>query len=226
MEQIIIANHKMYLNSLQDIDTYIQKLNKHKNQIIVLPQSIYLERFIKNGFTVGTQNVSPEKEGPYTSEISAQAINDIGGKYVLIGHSEVRQNPNKINKEIKEAINNHLKVILCVGENQKEKEHNQTKVIIKQQIKNAINNINEKIIIAYEPNWAIGSNQIPKKEDIQQIVAYIKSLFTYNIQVLYGGSVSIDNIKKLKEMNLDGYLIGQSSTDAEEFLKIIEVVLE
>ena len=228
MSKLVLANLKMYQCTKEEVNDYINKLKEVKNKFIVFPSVIYLEKFIQNNFICGVQNASAHNPGPYTSEVSIHALKNIGVKYVLLGHSEVRQNMAEddelINLKIKQALDNHLKVVLCVGENLEAYNQSQTKDILKNQIYNALKNINEEVIISYEPVWAIGSGKTPTNSEIEDIVNYIKSLFNYNIKVLYGGSVSDNNIETLNEIpNVDGFLIGKAATKPSSLIKIIEV---
>ncbi len=228
MSKLVLANLKMYQCTKEEVNDYINKLKEVKNKFIVFPSVIYLEKFIQNNFICGVQNASAHNPGPYTSEVSIHALKNIGVKYVLLGHSEVRQNMAEddelINLKIKQALDNHLKVVLCVGENLEAYNQSQTKDILKNQINNALKNINEEVIISYEPVWAIGSGKTPTNSEIEDIVSYIKSLFNYNIKVLYGGSVSDNNIETLNEIpNVDGFLIGKAATKPSSLIKIIEV---
>lgn len=228
MSKLVLANLKMYQCTKEEVNDYINKLKEVKNKFIVFPSVIYLEKFIQNNFICGVQNASVHNPGPYTSEISIHALKNIGVKYVLLGHSEVRQNmfedDELINLKIKQALDNNLKVVLCIGENLEAYNQSQTKDILKNQIYNALKNINEEVIISYEPVWAIGSGKTPTNSEIEDIVSYIKSLFNYNIKVLYGGSVSDNNIETLNEIpNVDGFLIGKAATKPSSLIKIIEV---
>lgn len=228
MSKLVLANLKMYQCTKEEVNDYINKLKEVKNKFIVFPSVIYLEKFIQNNFICGVQNASAHNPGPYTSEVSIHALKNIGVKYVLLGHSEVRQNMAEddelINLKIKQALDNNLKVVLCIGENLEAYNQSQTKDILKNQIYNALKNINEEVIISYEPVWAIGSGKTPTNSEIEDIVSYIKSLFNYNIKVLYGGSVSDNNIETLNEIpNVDGFLIGKAATKPSSLIKIIEV---
>ena len=231
MKKLILANLKMYHSTKADIDKYLNDLNNEKEKFIVFPPLIYLDRFIQKSYTCGVQNISVNNPGPYTNEISAHSVKDMGASYALLGHSEVRQNMHEadelINQKIKKAIETNLKVILCVGENLEAYNQSQTKQILKNQISNALKDINEEIIISYEPVWAIGSGKTPTNEEIEDIAIYIKSLFNYNIKVLYGGSVSEQTIQTLNQIkNIDGFLIGYAATKPNSLKKIIEVVSE
>ena len=226
MKKLIFVNLKMYLNTIKDIQNYIDNLKKEKDKIVIFPQTIYINEFIKNNFHTGTQNISAYEKGAHTGEISALSVKNIGAEYVLIGHSELREYENNktINQKIKSALDNNLKVVLCIGENLESYNQNKTKEIIKNQIEKALEKINQEIIISYEPVWAIGTGLTPKEEEIKDIIDYIKNIFNYQIKVLYGGSVSEKNINKLKQIkNIDGFLIGSAAVNPNNLKKIIEV---
>ena len=116
MNKLILVNLKMYLNTQKEVDDYIIKTYDLKDKFIVFPPAIYLSKFIQNNFHVGIQNTSHHQSGAYTGEISAKAIQDLGVKYTLIGHSEVRENLQEndelLNQKIAIATQNNLKVIL------------------------------------------------------------------------------------------------------------------
>lgn len=215
----LFLNHKMNL-TLDQIKEYIIKLNEVKEKIVVFPSNIYLKEFIDNDYITGIQNIYYKDVGAYTGEISPQQAKSLEVEYVLIGHSERRiyDNDEIINKKIKKALENHLQVILCIGENEFEDETR-----LYQQITAALKGINEEVIIAYEPVYAIGTGITLNYKEIEKKISYIKSIV--NAKVLYGGSVSSKNIKELNEVSLiDGYLLGTASLDPEEVIKILEVV--
>lgn len=222
MEKIVVANHKMNLD-LNEIKDFISK-TKGK-QVIVCPTSIYTSYFIDGGIVTGLQNIYHEDFGAYTGEISPKQAKSLGIDYAIIGHSERRtvfkEDNNIINKKIKKALENGLKVIFCIGE----KLNEDYKVVLENQITEGLNNIQEEIIVAYEPVWSIGTGKIPTNEDIIKVTNYIKEFFSYEVKVLYGGSVNTSNINTLNEVKeVSGYLIGGASTNADELIKIIEVV--
>ncbi len=217
----IVLNHKMNLD-YEDIKNYIKNMDDVKHRVIVLPSYIYIDAFVKNGFIVGCQNIYTEDFGPYTGEISPMQISSIGAEYVLIGHNERKVMFNEdydlLNKKVKSAIKNGLKVILCVGENKGENED-----ALYKQVTSALNGVNEKVCIVYEPVYSIGTGIIPSNEEIEKKVHYIKSLV--NCEVLYGGSVLPSNIDVLKKVNnIDGFILGSSSLNPQDVKKILEVV--
>ena len=127
-----------------------------------------------------------------------------------------------------------MKVILCIGETLEEKNMLKTARVLKKQLREDLKNVNDfsNIIIAYEPRWAIGTNKVPSNNDIEKTAIFIKETINKlydvdNVEILYGGSVNSKNIKEINKIKeIDGVLVGKASTDAKEFLKIIEVVSE
>lgn len=225
MAKMILANLKMYFNTLQEIKNYQDELENYKTKFVVFPQNIYLENFIKNGFIVGSQDISDKETGPYTGEVSAKSIKDLKAQYTIIGHYEVRQKNknenNLIEEKIKQALKNNLKVVLCVGETIKEKNEGMVEETIKNQLKNI--KPNENIIVTYEPTYSIGSDINPTNEEIIKVIKQIKKLG--HKKVLYGGNVNIDNINDINKLELiDGFLIGSDAIKSSNLIKMIEVV--
>lgn len=238
-KKIIIGNQKMYM-SIGEIGEFLKEITGKilTSNVVVCPSSIYIPYFLKHRYSVGIQNICVKNDGQYTGEISAKQVSNMGLKYALVGHSERRmyysEDNDTINQKIKNLLENNITPVLCVGETSEEKNLLKTNKILKSDIVSCLKNINhddlEKIIIAYEPIWAIGTNRIPTMAEIKSNVKYIKELvrqiYKKEIRVIYGGSVNPNNIEKLNKIdNLDGFLVGGSSTKAEEFLKIIEVVV-
>lgn len=186
---------------------------------------------------VGAQNVHFEEKGAFTGEISPKMLKEIGTEYVIIGHSERRQyyaeTDESVNKKIKAALNHDLKPIVCVGETLEQREVGITKDFVTTQVKNAFEGLEKedakKIIIAYEPIWAIGTGKTASKEDANEVCSWIReeirSLYgdiADEIIIQYGGSVKSSNAKELFSMpDIDGGLVGGASLDAEDFSKIV-----
>ena len=233
-----IANWKMYgglnsLNSLHKVINFLKKFKKNKfikviycpPNTLIRPMSKKLKNFPIN---VGAQNCHEnENYGPFTGFVNAKMLKNVGAKFVIIGHSENRQrgeNNKLINIKIKSALKAGLKVIFCIGETSVEKRKKITKKILHKQIKLGLDKIKNKnkIIIAYEPIWSIGTGMIPKSEDLFDTINFIKKKFK-NFKVLYGGSVNTKNINDLKLIdNIDGFLIGGASQDSKKFIDIIK----
>lgn len=234
--KIIIGNMKMYMN-IQDIDKYLKEMeNKITNNVILCPTNIYIPYFLNKGYNIGIQNVHYQESGSYTGEVSPKQAYDIGIRYSIVGHSERRLYFNEtdidINKKVKSCLSNNLSVILCIGETEEEKNMLKTDIVLKHQLKIALNDIDkkyqDKIIIAYEPRWAIGTNKIPSNKEIKDSINYIKLILKQcklDLKVVYGGSINDKNIEVLKNIdNIDGFMVGTSSVDTKKFGKIIEII--
>lgn len=218
--KLIVGNLKMYFDG-SEIVNYLNCV-KFNDNVIILPSSIHIPYFLNKGFNVGVQNIGLFN---VTGEISALQVKNLGVSYVLLGHSERRniENNGYVNLKVKESLENGLNVILCVGESLDERNNNLTKDVIKRQLDECLNGIDESVIIAYEPVWAIGTGIVPSNDEISDIVCFIKNLYPY--RVLYGGSVNYNNIAELEKCNvLDGYLIGKSSSIISDFNGIIDCV--
>lgn len=228
--KIIAANFKMNLTK-KEIDNYLKEIdNKKINNVIFFPSNLYIPYFSK--YNIGSQDISFKEIGSITGDTSIKQYLDFNIKYVLIGHSERRKyfNDSKyISDKVNLALKNNIIPIICVGETEEEYNNNLTKKVLKDELDEALENnitlLNNKIIIANEPIFSIGTNKVLDIKEIENIITYIKSYLknTYllDIKVLYGGSVNLNNIGNLEKIsNLDGYLIGNASLDAKSFLDL------
>lgn len=235
MTKIVFGNQKTYMN-FDDVQKFEKKFNDVDcSSTVICPSYIYISEYKNNSsFLVGAQNVSASKNGATTGEISAEQLKSIGCKYCLVGHSERRKDQNEdsniILEKIKRLLENGIIPVLCIGESFEEKENDITKDVVGKEIIEVFSNLDktqiQKIIIAYEPIWSIGSGLIPKTEEIEEMLSYIKDFvmekYDSSVKVLYGGSVNKDNIQMLNEISvIDGYLIGGASAKADEFLYIM-----
>lgn len=243
---IIAANWKMNPSSLQEsnelINNILESSNQTNNKIIICPPFTFiypLSQYIKNSnIYLGAQDCYTEISGAFTGETSISMLSSLGCSYILVGHSERRnifnETNKKINKKINLVINEGLNCILCIGENKNEYEKGMNKEICSIQLTECLLNINEndldKIIIAYEPVWAIGKglNATPEiAEDVHSYIRYwISNKYSEDIAkkmcILYGGSVNPDNINNiLQKDNINGVLVGGASLDSNKFNKLI-----
>jgi triosephosphate isomerase len=233
-----IANWKMYgglnsLNSLHKVNKFFKNFKKGKYaKIIYCPPNTLIRPMSKKLKTskilVGAQNChEQESYGAFTGSVNPKMLKHVGAKYVIIGHSENRSSgeTNKlINLKIKTALKSGLRVIFCIGETFQEKRKKITKKVLNKQINVGLNKIKNRnrIIIAYEPIWSIGSGLIQKSNELFDTINFIKKK-NRNIKVLYGGSVNPKNINELKSINnIDGFLIGGASQDPKKFIDIIK----
>ncbi len=180
---------------------------------------------------IGGQDCGYEEKGAFTGDISAKMLHDAGCNYVILGHSERRQNHFEtnevVNKKVQVALKNKLIPILCIGESLDLREGDKYLDFIKEQIANSIpQNIDiENLIIAYEPIWSIGTGKIPSKDQINEMADFIKNeveknkkFKINNLRILYGGSTNKDNTKEIMSVkNISGMLVGGASLKAQEF---------
>tara|TARA_B100002051_G_scaffold192875_1_gene182879 strand:- start:555 stop:1307 length:753 start_codon:yes stop_codon:yes gene_type:complete len=238
-----IANWKMYGNKA-DIDKSVSviKLANYKKykklKIIYCPPYTLLDAFCnktkKSNVTIGAQNCHPNNDyGSFTGSINAKLIKSTGAKYIIIGHSENRDNGETdliINKKILSALRENLKIIFCFGETLSEKRKKNTYNVLKKQITNGlrgIKNINN-IIFAYEPVWSIGTGIVPKNLELTRNISNVKRILRKlkkndTAKILYGGSVNPKNAKELAQIKeINGFLIGGASLSAKKFIDIIK----
>ncbi|NLT39588.1 MAG: triose-phosphate isomerase [Clostridiales bacterium] len=193
--------------------------------------------------TVGAQNMHHEPSGAYTGEISSQMLQDLGVKYVIVGHSERRRDFGEtdviVNKKLRAALGGNMIPILCVGESIEQRERGVTEELICLQIKEALSGVEarqvRRIVIAYEPIWAIGTGMTATVEDAREVCALIRAQIrrvfgaaaARSVRILYGGSMNAKNAKGLLACpDIDGGLIGGASLSADEFITIIEEAVQ
>lgn len=192
---------------------------------------------------LGAQNMYPQPEGAFTGEISPLMLKDLKCRYVILGHSERRQyfkeTDAMINEKVATAIKYSLIPILCIGETLQERESRQYFEVVKRQFDEGLKGLTgedvAKLVIAYEPVWAIGTGQTATPEQAEQMHSYIRRLLNEKVgeeigakvPLLYGGSVKPDNINELiSKPNVDGALVGGASLKGESFIQIIQGAVE
>lgn len=241
---LIAGNWKMNLTResavqlLKSLKSEAQGL--HAIELAVFPPAIFLETAEKilTGTSIrwGAQNLGEKESGPYTGEISSQMLNDFGCRYVLIGHSERRHLFNETNAVVAEkfitAAQNGLYPIVCVGETLEERLSETTFQVIKEQIDAVLlpRLFLDRLLIAYEPVWAIGTGMAATAEQAQEVhqmirdrVAEIDKEVALGLRILYGGSVVPDNAGTLSRMpDIDGALVGGASLDVQRFMSIAQ----
>ena len=229
--KIIAANFKMN-GDREFIDTWFQNFNADtENLVIVGLPPIYLEssvqNFNKSNIKIAAQNVSKfNNPGAYTGQMSSAMLNDVGVEFCIVGHSEAREHLCEDNESVYEKYNClktfSITPIVCIGESLEVREANNHLHFISNQIEK-FNTNEDKIIFAYEPIWAIGSGLVPTQEEIEEMSSHIKSYFSQQVTVLYGGSVNAKNSSEILNMNnIDGVLVGGASLNAEEFANIAQ----
>lgn len=228
MKKLIIANWKCNPTNLVEAKILFNKVKKGikgtKNKVVICPPFVWLSAFAKGfgGLAFGSQDCHYEQSGAYTGEVSPKMLKDLGCQYVIIGHSERRkyfkESDEIINKKLKAGLKTGLIPILCIGEkrgeNQKRVINNQLKTDLKGIIKKDL----KKIIIAYEPIWAIGTGDFCPADRAKKARDFIKKKL--DNKVLYGGSVNSKVARNYIEVGFDGLLVGGASLNAKEFIKI------
>jgi triosephosphate isomerase len=247
-KNVIAGNWKMN-NDLKASEKLIVELknllqNEKPNcDVIVCPPYTSLTEASKliNGSisNLGAQNMYFEESGAFTGEVSASMLKSAGCEYVILGHSERRtifgESDELINKKIKKALSAGLKPIFCVGELLEERENGTTNDVIKRQVLKGLEGISaeemKKIIVAYEPVWAIGTGKTATPAQAQEVHEFIRDLIEvdYSLEVAnditiqYGGSVKPDNAKELlSQKDIDGALVGGACLKADSFMGIIK----
>lgn len=188
---------------------------------------------------LGAQNMHQADEGAFTGEISPRMLSSLGVSYVILGHSERRQYFHETDELVRQKVmmahQHEIIPIVCVGENLEERETDQTKQVVQNQVSSALSGLSSdqmsKTVIAYEPVWAIGTGKSSTAEDANDVIAYIRSVVedlynqqvARNVRIQYGGSVKPDNIRSfMQQPDIDGALVGGASLKPDAFLQLLE----
>ena len=239
---IVAGNWKMNLNH-PDSTRLIDEINTSEihsdTELIVAPPSIYLSSFNKkqHHFSLSAQNIHFEENGAFTGEISAEMLSSLNINYAIVGHSERRslfhETDEIIFKKVESLLKYKVTPIFCCGELKEEREEGRAFEVVSNQLNNLLTHLNEdqikKVIIAYEPVWAIGTGLTASPEDAQNMHQHIRGSIAdqfsietaENISILYGGSCKPENAKDIfSQDDIDGGLIGGASLDCKSFLSI------
>lgn len=254
-KKLTVANFKMSLNMSFEYQKWMDTFKKATArtdlvgvEIVLCPPIALLDKFVSEvddeSVSFGSQNCFWEQKGPFTGENSPAIIKSVGGKYVILGHSERRkyfsETNEAINLKLQAALKSSLTPILCIGESGEEKKNDQTLEVIKKQFDECLNEISpvkmEEIVLCYEPIWAISANNpdhLPDSNEIMEARLLIKKLVmkTYGeriankTRILYGGSVKGDNAEEVcVNAGMDGALIGGASLLPYDLVKVAEIL--
>lgn len=243
---VIAGNWKMYKvrdEALQFIYQVNQEVPSNEQvETVLFANDVLLRCMVKrqgDNLKIGAQNMHYEEFGAFTGETSPKLLEATGVSYVLIGHSERRQmfgeTDETVNKKVHAAFKYELTPVVCVGESLEIREAGTTNDFVKEQVKRAFSHVAPeqmlKVIIAYEPIWAIGTGKTATPEQAEETILAIRNVITElygisiadKVRILYGGSVNPKNIAELLEKpNIDGALVGGASLDPASFLTLIE----
>ncbi len=225
----------------QMINELKEKVKDCKHEVLICPTFVCLPAAVKaaegSNIQIGAQNLHFEDKGAFTGEVSAQMLKEVGVTHVIIGHSERREyfaeTDDTVNKKVIQALKYGLTPVLCCGESLKQREDGITFDFIRSQIKIAFRNISKddavKIVVAYEPIWAIGTGKVATSEQANEVCADIRKCLAgiydnetaENIRILYGGSVNKGCAAELFAMSdIDGGLVGGASLKCDDFAVI------
>ncbi len=238
---IMAGNWKMFKTEAEAVDfakNIVPQVADVKDRVILLcPPLLVLSKVndeIKNSnVALGAQNLFWEDQGAFTGEVSAPMLKAIGCTYVIIGHSERRQyfgeTNETVNKKLFASLKHGLLPIVCIGEKLEEREAGKTFKVIESQVKGSFANVTpeqwKKIVVAYEPVWAIGTGKTATPDQAQEVHAFIRKLLpkevAERVRILYGGSVKPENVKALMaQPDIDGGLVGGASLKVDSFARL------
>jgi triosephosphate isomerase len=248
-QQIVAGNWKMN-NTLSEgsalVSSILEKIQHPKGLVVLAPPltsllSVGVQINGHEGFHLAAQNCHQESKGAYTGEVSAAMIAGAGASFVILGHSERRQYFHETNEmlaaKVNQALSHHLRPIFCCGEPLDIREDEKHELYVETQLRAGLFHLDEahfrKVVIAYEPIWAIGTGKTATSAQAQEIHAYIRSVFAAKygqdisdqISILYGGSVKASNANEIfSQPDVDGGLVGGASLIATEFAAIINAL--
>src|SRR5437773_3041019 len=244
---VIAGNWKMFKTVADSVATVLALkpfvANANHCEIVIAPVftalKIVADRLEGSNIKVAAQNCAAEqKEGPFTGEIAAFMLRDDGCSHVIVGHSERRQyyfdSDEVVSRKTHAGLAAGLAVIVCVGETLEQRDQGNAERVVREQLVGGLNGLTasdlDRIIVAYEPVWAIGTGRTATPEQAQEMHAFIRRVFAdrysnqvaTDVRIVYGGSVKPDNIAGLmSQRDIDGALVGGASLQADNFAKIV-----
>lgn len=245
MRKPIIAGnwkmHKTIAEALEFVNEVKDRVNNDKVEAVICAPFTLLKDLKQatkgTNIKIGAQNMHFEEKGAFTGEISPLMLKELGMDYVVIGHSERRQYFNEtdetVNKKVLKALEVGIDPILCVGETLEEREAGNTKDVCKVQVEKALENVSKedlaKVVIAYEPVWAIGTGKTATSEDANDVIAYIREVvanlygeLANEVRIQYGGSVKPSNVAEImNQSDIDGALVGGASLEANDYVELV-----
>ena len=245
MRKPIIAGnwkmHKTIAEALEFVNDVKDKVSNNEVEAVICAPFTLLKDLKEatkgTDIKIGAQNMHFEEVGAFTGEISPLMLKELDMDYVVIGHSERRQYFNEtnetVNKKVLKALEVGIDPILCVGETLEEREAGNTKNICKVQVEKALENVSKedlaKVVIAYEPIWAIGTGKTATSEDANDVISYIREVIANlygelasDVRIQYGGSVKPSNVAEImSQSDIDGALVGGASLQANDYVELV-----
>ncbi len=246
----IAGNWKMH-NTVEESVNLVKEINPLVAGITevdiavcpTFPSLVPVCQALGDNIALGAQNMYYEEKGAFTGEVSGEMLKSAGCTYVILGHSERRtlfgEGNDMVNSKVKKALQIGLKPILCIGESKEERESGKTFDVLQKQLLGSLKDLTKeellKVVLAYEPIWAIGTGITATPEDADSTIGDIRSILqkqydeeaSEGIRILYGGSVKPSNVKSLMEKsNIDGALVGGASLKAADFEALVKLTKE
>lgn len=248
MRKPIIAGNWKMNKTLGEAVSFVEEVKgqippSDKVETVVCAPALFLAQLVEAAkgtqVGIGGQNMHFEESGAFTGEISPVALEDVGVKYVILGHSERREMFNEkdeaVNKKVFASFKHGLTPIVCCGETLQQRENGETNELVGNQVKKALAGLTEEqvkqVVIAYEPIWAIGTGRSSSASDANEVCAHIRQVVKEQfseetaeaVRIQYGGSVKPGNIKEyMAQSDIDGALVGGASLDPQSFLQLLE----
>ncbi len=241
MRDFIVAGNWKMNGDAQLVDHFLEGLS-HASfpaavEVVLCPPAVYLGSFGDAAARIGAQNCSSEASGAFTGELSVEMLQDVGCKYVLVGHSERRalfgETDSVVAQKVKTVSDSGLLPILCVGETLEERQSGDYLNVVSKQVVSGLSLLDKKqtaaVVLAYEPVWAIGTGLTATPEQAQEVHASIRQVLetlidediSRKVKILYGGSVNAGNAAELfAQQDIDGGLVGGASLKFDEFMAI------
>ena len=233
--------HKTIKEALEFVNEVKDKVNSDKVEAVICAPFTLLKDLKEatkgTNIKIGAQNMHFEEKGAFTGEISPLMLKELDMDYVVIGHSERRQYFNEtdetVNKKVLKALEVGIDPILCVGETLEEREAGNTKDVCKVQVEKALENVSKedlaKVVIAYEPVWAIGTGKTATAEQANDVISYIREVvasvygdLANEVRIQYGGSVKPANVAEIMgQSDIDGALVGGASLKADDYVALV-----
>ncbi|HBG8732977.1 TPA: triose-phosphate isomerase [Clostridioides difficile] len=241
---IIVGNwkmHKTIKEALEFVNEVKDKVNSDKVEAVICAPFTLLKDLKEatkgTNIKIGAQNMHFEEKGAFTGEVSPLMLKEIDVDYVVIGHSERRQYFNEtdetVNKKVLKALEVGIDPILCVGETLEQREAGKTKDVCRVQVEKALENVLKddlaKVVVAYEPIWAIGTGKTATAEDANDVISYIREVIkglygelANEVRIQYGGSVKPSNVAEIMgQSDIDGALVGGASLASNDYLDLV-----
>jgi len=227
--KLVAGNWKMHgsLAALGEIDAIVAATAKRDVDVAIFPPFTLIGPATGRGLIVGGQDCHPAAKGAHTGCVSATMLAEIGATMCIVGHSERRTDNGETDAEVcakaEAVIAAGMSAIVCVGETLAQRDAGEALSVVERQLAGSLPSSRERLAVAYEPVWAIGTGRTPSVDDVAEMHSAIRTIVGPHVRILYGGSVKASNAAELLDVeNVDGALVGGASLTAADFVPIVE----